>query len=115
MFVVTPHLLRPLRAPAEPNVCSDPHLPRPLPAPTEPNVCSDPHLPRPLPAPTEPNVWQPITAKLAPPATMKSPVRAALRGRPGPASQELFSEVTRILPIPSRLQRSQMFVVTRIF
>jgi hypothetical protein len=31
-------------------------------------------------------------AKLAPPATMKSPVRAALRGRPGPASQELFSE-----------------------
>src|SRR5215471_3105311 len=31
-------------------------------------------------------------AKLTPPATMKSPVRAALRGRPGPASQELFSE-----------------------
>src|SRR5262252_1345742 len=31
-------------------------------------------------------------AKPAPPATMKSPVRAALRGRPGPASQELFTE-----------------------
>jgi hypothetical protein len=29
---------------------------------------------------------------VAPPATMKSPVRAALRGRPGLASQELLSE-----------------------
>ena len=31
-------------------------------------------------------------AELAPPATMKTPVRAALRGRPGLASQELFSK-----------------------
>jgi len=30
-------------------------------------------------------------AELAPPATMKSPVRAALRGRPGLASREPFS------------------------
>jgi len=29
-------------------------------------------------------------AELAPPATMKTPVRAGLRARPGPASQELF-------------------------
>ena len=35
-------------------------------------------------------------AKLAPPATMKTPVRAALRGRPGLASQELFSKECRV-------------------
>ena len=29
-------------------------------------------------------------AELAPPATMKTPVRAGLRARPGPASQESF-------------------------
>jgi len=33
-------------------------------------------------------------AKLAPPAKMKSPVRAALRGRPCPASQEFLSQET---------------------
>jgi len=34
-------------------------------------------------------------AELAPPATMKTPVRAALRGRPVPASEEaLFSTAT---------------------
>ena len=34
-------------------------------------------------------------AGLAPPATMKTPVRAGLRARPGPASQELFSRERR--------------------
>ena len=33
-------------------------------------------------------------AELAPPATMKTPVRAGLRARPGSASQELFSDET---------------------
>jgi len=31
-------------------------------------------------------------AELAPPATMKTPVRAGLRARPSPVSQEVFSK-----------------------
>ena len=43
---------------------------------------------------------------------MKNPVRAALRGRPGPASQEFFSEEKPEASIPLP-QRGSMFVEAR--
>jgi hypothetical protein len=47
-------------------------------------------------------------AELASPATMKIPVRAALRGRPGPASQELGAVVPLAAPVqhPRNSERS---------
>ena len=53
-------------------------------------------------------------ARLSPPATMKTPVRAALRGRPGPASQEPFSEEHSPRSTLFRLQPSRMFVARSI-
>ena len=50
-------------------------------------------------------------AELAPPATMKTPVRAGLRARPGPASQELFSK-EHPLCSPSQVGRTFMFVAS---
>ena len=42
-------------------------------------------------------------AELAPPATMKTPVRAGLRARPGPASQELFAKKSQDSPVLTAL------------
>src|SRR5215471_19838955 len=52
-------------------------------------------------------------AKPASPATMKNPVRAALRGRPGPASQELFSEANVVPSIPCPSGTMQLILYPR--
>ena len=55
-------------------------------------------------------------AELAPPATMKTPVRAGLRARPGPASQKVFSWESIRSPsnLGSRFGRRQKFKIRRV-